>query len=142
MNYLWLDYHKNYSVATIITEEGEIKKETLPNRKESFEEFLKSYSEVVAVVKACWNWPVAVRLLNGLVDKIILAHPYKVRAIAEARIKTDRIDSETLAYLLRADLIPKAYLREESKILIILFWTISYLFHDNQDKLSYSTEIQ
>lgn len=33
----------------------------------------------------------------------------KVRAIAEARIKTDTIDSETLAHLLRADLIPAAY---------------------------------
>jgi transposase len=31
-----------------------------------------------------------------------------VRAIAEARIKTDRIDSETLAHLLWANLIPKA----------------------------------
>ncbi len=37
------------------------------------------------------------------------AHPAKVRAIADARIKTDKIDSETLAHLLRADLIPTAY---------------------------------
>ena len=60
--------------------------------------------------------PVAVRLLDGLVDRIILAHPYKVRAIAEARIKTDSIDSETLAYLLKADLIPEAYLRGEENL--------------------------
>jgi transposase len=39
----------------------------------------------------------------------VLAHPSKVRAIAEARIKTDKIDSEILAHLLRADLIPQAY---------------------------------
>jgi len=32
-----------------------------------------------------------------------------VRAIAEARIKTDKIDSETLAHLLRTGLIPQAY---------------------------------
>jgi transposase len=38
-----------------------------------------------------------------------LAHPSKVRAIAEASIKTDKIDSEILAHLLRADLIPRAY---------------------------------
>ena len=116
MKYLGLDYHKNYSVATIITEEGEVIKETLSNRKESFRKFLESQDEVVAVVEACWNWPVAVRLLDGLVDRIILAHPYKVRAIAEARIKTDSIDSETLAYLLKADLIPEAYLRGEENL--------------------------
>lgn len=32
-----------------------------------------------------------------------------VRAIADARIKTDKIDSATLAHLLRAYLIPVAY---------------------------------
>ena len=61
MNYLGLDYHKKYSFATIITEDGEIKqKERLLNRKESFKEYLHEYNkEVVAVVEACWNWPVA-----------------------------------------------------------------------------------
>jgi len=117
MNYLGLDYHKKYSFATIITEEGEIKeKERLLNRKESFKEYLYRYKEVVAVVEACWNWPVAVELLEGLVDEVKLAHPLKVKAIAEARIKTDSIDSETLAYLLRADLIPEAYLRDKSNL--------------------------
>jgi transposase len=43
------------------------------------------------------------------VDELIMAHPLKTRLIAEARIKTDSIDSETLAHLFRADLIPPAY---------------------------------
>jgi hypothetical protein len=55
-------------------------------------------------------------LLEGLVDEVKLAHPLKVKAIAEARIKTDSIDSQTLAYLLRADLIPEAYLRDKSNL--------------------------
>jgi len=50
------------------------------------------------------------------VDEVKLAHPLKGEAIAEARIKTDSIDSETLAYLLRADLIPEAYLRDKSNL--------------------------
>ena len=44
-----------------------------------------------------------------MADEVILAHPLKVRAIADARIKTDKLDSEMLAHLLRADLIPEAY---------------------------------
>ncbi|MDR7518480.1 MAG: transposase [Armatimonadota bacterium] len=47
--------------------------------------------------------------MDELTDEVVLAHPAKVRAIAEARIKTDTIDSETLAHLLRADLLPAAY---------------------------------
>jgi hypothetical protein len=46
-----------------------------------------------------------------------LAHPYKVKAIAEARIKTDKIDSKILAHLLRSNLIqayvPSKDTREE-----------------------------
>jgi transposase len=117
MNYLGLDYHKKYSFATIVPENGEIKeKERLLNRKESFREYLQRYEGLVAVVEACWNWPVAVELLEGLVDEVKLAHPLKVKAIAEARIKTDSIDSETLAYLLRSDLIPEAYLRDKDNL--------------------------
>jgi transposase len=68
------------------------------------------------VVEACWNWPVAVELLEGLVDKVLLAHPSKLKAIAEARIKTDSIDSEALAYLLKVDLIPQAYFRNKENL--------------------------
>lgn len=117
MNYLGLDYHKKFSYATMITQEGEItKKEKLINRKEAFREYLRDYTDVIAVVEASWTWPVAVELLEGLVTKTILAHPYKVRVIAESRIKTDSIDSEALAYLLRADLIPQAYMRSKEEL--------------------------
>jgi transposase len=38
-----------------------------------------------------------------------LAHPQRVKAIAHTKVKTDKVDSRTLAHLLRADLIPPAY---------------------------------
>jgi transposase len=41
--------------------------------------------------------------------KVKLANPVKTRAIAEARVKTDRLGSKTLAHLLRADLIAECY---------------------------------
>ena len=48
--------------------------------------------------------------LEEIVDDVILANPYKVKAIAEAKIKTDKIDATVLADLLRADLVPQAYI--------------------------------
>src|SRR5207253_6701761 len=39
------------------------------------------------------------------VEQVVLAHPYKTRLIAEAQIKTDRIDARVLANLLRGDLV-------------------------------------
>jgi len=105
-------------MATLVDEEGSVvDKRRLLNRRDSFAEFLESYSDVSAVVEACWNWSVAVELLDGLVDEITLAHPYKLRAVAEAKIKTDSIDSEVMAQLLRADLIPRAYLRDKKNLM-------------------------
>lgn len=56
------------------------------------------------------------------VQRIHLANPHKVRAIAEAKIKTDTIDNHTLANLLRGGLIPAVQVpsketREVKKVL-------------------------
>jgi transposase len=48
--------------------------------------------------------------LEELVGEVHLAHPLKVKAIAEAKIKTDKIDARVLAHLLRSDLLPEAYI--------------------------------
>lgn len=42
--------------------------------------------------------------------RVKLAHPSKVRLIAEARIKTDSIDASTLAHLERTGYLPAAYI--------------------------------
>lgn len=47
--------------------------------------------------------------IKGIVS-VQLAHPQKVRAIAAAKIKTDKMDSHILAQLLLVDLIPVAYI--------------------------------
>lgn len=60
-------------------------------------------------------WAVIYDLLEAGLEEVQLAHPLKVRAIAEARIKTDRIDSGILAHLLRCDLRPTAYVRPKEQ---------------------------
>lgn len=40
----------------------------------------------------------------------MLAHATRLKAIASAKVKTDQVDSDTLAVLLRADLIPRAHM--------------------------------
>lgn len=114
IKYLGVDFHKKYSTVTMVDEKGSVlDRRRLYNRREDFAKFLKTYSEISAVVEACRNWPVVVDLLDDLVDEVTLVHPYKVKAIAEAKIKTDSIDSLALAQLLRGDLIPEAYLRDK-----------------------------
>jgi len=60
-------------------------------------------------VEATRNWGLIYHWLDEVLDNVALAQPLKVKAIAEAKIKTDKISADILADLLRADLLPKAY---------------------------------
>lgn len=113
MKYIALDCHTQYDHATMINSEtGEIKSKRLAHIKEDFGEFIGDRGSTRMVIESCRDWSRSYELSEDLVEEIILAHPLKVKAIASAKIKTDKIDSHILARLLAADLIPKAHLRK------------------------------
>lgn len=62
------------------------------------------------VVEATRNWMWFIRCLQSHACPVQLAHPFRTKAIASARVKTDSIDAKTLCDLLRANLIPQAYI--------------------------------
>jgi hypothetical protein len=49
------------------------------------------------------------------VDEVVLAHPYKTRLIADAQIKTDRLDAYGLGTLLRGNLVARAHVPRREK---------------------------
>jgi transposase len=53
-------------------------------------------------------------LLGQLGLEAHLVHPSRCKAIAAARLKDDRVDARTLAHLLRADLLPEAWLAPQA----------------------------
>jgi transposase len=111
--YVGVDYHRKYSYLTAMNEAGKIVKEgVVDNHKEAVASFLTSAGcngNSSAVLEATRNWTVMHDWLEELVDAVHLAHPLKVKAIAAAKIKTDKIDAKVLAHLLRTDLLPEAY---------------------------------
>jgi transposase len=110
LNYVGVDYHKGYSYIVVKSKEGRVKgRGKVNNTKGEIQEFLKSYCPGIAVVEATRNWGLIYDWLDEVLDDVSLAHPLKVKAIAEARIKTDKISADVLADLLRADLLPRAY---------------------------------
>lgn len=113
MKYMGIDYHKQYFVATTMDEKGKVlRKQRVPTDRAAIRHYFKdacAEEPVTAVMEAGYGWEYFYDEARDLVTELYLAHPLKTRLIAEARIKTDEIDSETLAHLLRADLIPKAY---------------------------------
>ena len=111
MLYVGVDAHKDESVITVMDEKGEIlRQKRVESTRQGVREVLGRYRRPLkAVVEASYNWGSMYDWLAEVTEEVVLAHPLKVRAIAEARIKTDKIDSKILAHLLRADLIPEAY---------------------------------
>ena len=113
MQYYGIDIHKKYSTYTMVDEQGNIMNQgKIDNSIEAFKEVFREASGVntKAVIESTCNWYYIHDLLEGMVDEVVIAHPLRTKAIASAKVKTDKIDATTLAQLLRADLIPKAYI--------------------------------
>jgi transposase len=66
----------------------------------------------VAIEATC-NTHAIVRAIEPRVARVIVSNPMKTRAIAEAKVKTDKVDAEVLAELLAADYLPSVWLADE-----------------------------
>lgn len=114
MNYMGIDHHKQYSYITLMDESGEVmRSERVSNLRGELERFLDGTKDVKAVVEAGRSSYTMVDVLEDLGVETVVAHPREVKAIAKAKIKTDKRDSHILAHLLRADLIPEVYKRSQ-----------------------------
>jgi len=152
MRYVGMDYHKGYSQVTVMEENGEIVNQAkLTNEPEALKRYFEKIGSCEVVLEAGRNWYTMYDLLEELVEEIHVAHPLKVRAIAEARVKTDKIDSETLAHLLRSDLlpcihIPQPEVRDNKKILrqrmffVAVRTMVKNRIHDIMDRQRIKTE--
>src|SRR5215813_3622621 len=114
MNYVGVDIHKKYSVLCALDESGRKLREgrVEGNQASGFAQFFASLrGPSKAVVEACWNWGLIHDELEELeqVEEVVLAHPHKTRLIAEAQIKTDRLDAQVLGTLSRGNLVARAH---------------------------------
>jgi transposase len=114
MNYVGIDYHKAYSVVAAMNERGQLLNEAriAGNSPVVFAQFFDSLNgPATAVLEGTRNWGYVYDLLHEIepVKEVQLANAYKVRVIAEAQVKTDKIDARALANLLRGDLIPRLH---------------------------------
>jgi len=108
---LGVDVHKKYSQVAVLNEQGEVRVNVkMANEKRLFSELLSEFNEPCqAVIEAGYSWGTMFDLLTELGVDVTVAHALKVKAIASAKIKTDKIDAKILAQLLKANLIPEVH---------------------------------
>jgi transposase len=71
--------------------------------------FLSGLGPFQLTVEANASYEWFVQLVEPLAQRVILAHPGKLRIIAESTRKSDNLDATTLAEMLALDQIPAAY---------------------------------
>lgn len=110
--YVGIDDHLRTFMITRVDATGKLlEQQQLPKTTEAMTAFLDHLpSGTHLALEATGHWMRFADLLGDRPLHLHLAHPYRTRAIASARIKTDKIDSAILAHLLRTDLLPEAYL--------------------------------
>jgi transposase len=112
MVYVGIDLHRKRSHVAVVDEHGQqLLSRRLVNDPERFRELLDELGEDARfALEATYGWEWLAELLEGEGRELHLAHPLRTKAIASARVKTDAVDACTLAQLLRADLLPEAYI--------------------------------
>lgn len=116
MIYVGVDLHLRFCYMTVLDASGATRQQKhVPNDDGSLRSFFTALQDsgredkILVAVEACGFWCAFVDAIESLVERVVLVHPARVKAIASAKLKNDRVDSHTLAQLLRADLLPEAW---------------------------------
>jgi len=114
MRFIGVDLHKKtISLCVVVVVAG--KRQVLIRKRfrccdtAKIREFFEEQGTFQVVVEATANYEWFLLLIDDLADRCVLAHPKKLRVIAECKHKSDKIDAQILGEFLAMDMIPEAY---------------------------------
>src|SRR5262244_3072999 len=110
--YVGIDVHRKRSQVAVIDQGGEVlANRNVPNGAEPILSVIGGLPPgTPAAFEAAYGWGWLVELLEDYGFSLHLVHPLRCKAIASARLKNDKVDAAILAQLLRADLLPEAWI--------------------------------
>ena len=113
IRYVGIDLHKRLIEVCIVDESGTIvgRRQLNEVTEASVTAFARRYLQAgdhVALEATTNVWAVA-GLLERAVAKVVVSNPVLNKAIAHAKVKTDKVDAEVLAHLLRLGYLPEVW---------------------------------
>ncbi len=66
------------------------------------------------VLEATGNTTAVIQAIRSHVTRVVVANPFQVRLIAEARVKTDKIDAAVLAQLYASGFLPEVWIPDDA----------------------------
>jgi transposase len=110
--YVGIDVHRKRSQVAVVTEDGQV--QLNKNVVNGSTPMLRLIGDLPAgtpvAFEAAFGWSWLAELLEDYGFEAHLVHPLRCKAIASARLKNDKVDAAILAQLLRADLLPEAWI--------------------------------
>ena len=112
-----MDVHRSFAQVAIL-EDGKItdslRIEMEHDAVVAFGRSLRRNDEVV--LEATGNTATIVRLLSPFAARVVIANPMQVKAIAHARVKTDKVDAKILAQLHAAGFLPEVWSADDETL--------------------------
>jgi transposase len=112
MIHVGVDLHQRFCYMTALNASGKaLQSGAVDNQRLALKRYFRQFrgQAVQVAVEACGFWPGFREVVEPEVERLVLVHPQRVKAIASAKLKNDRVDSATLAHLLRCDLLPESW---------------------------------
>ncbi|MEK7731842.1 MAG: IS110 family transposase [Planctomycetota bacterium] len=111
MNFVGIDLHKKLIVLCVMDQARNVlqRKRLSCSDEAAIRAFFEGLRPFQAVIEATASYEWLMRLLEPVADRVVLAHPRKLRIIAESTRKNDKLDAQVLAEFLALDMIPEAY---------------------------------
>lgn len=114
VRYIGMDVHREFAQLAVL-ENGLLRDDgkigVTPEALRAWADGLRPDDQVA--LEATGNSDAIANLLSPLVGRLVVSNPSKTRAIAEAKVKTDKVDARILAQLLAADFLPPVWLPDE-----------------------------
>lgn len=112
MRFIGLDVHKRVVEACLLAADGEVlARERFDLTRDALTGFARQHldADCTVVLEATTNTWAIVDVLTPFGACVRVSNPMRTKAIASAKVKTDKIDAEILAHLARLDYLPEVW---------------------------------
>jgi len=114
MKYVGVDLHKK-TISLCVMMKADDQRQVVCRKRfactqpEAIRKFFAELGRFQVVVEATSSYEWFLLLVEELADRCVLAHPKKLRVIAESKNKSDKVDAQVLAEFLLLDMLPEAW---------------------------------
>lgn len=110
MRTIGLDVHKRFAEAAILEPGRPLQRRRIPTTPAELRGFIDELGpDDQVILEATFNTWQLTDLLRARAGRVVVSNPMKTKAIASAKVKTDKVDAEILARLLASEFVAEVW---------------------------------